>query len=201
MTPMKKIFLSASIPARDRDAKYYDSADMDAITNAVKALARVIVPRTHLVWGGHPAITPLIRSELSRLHADLKLHVTLYQSEYFREKFPEDNSGFEDVVVIPKEKTKEGSLENMRRHMIGDHEYVAGIFIGGMDGVKEEYELFKSAHPEAAVLPLASTGAAAKFIYDELKEAHKEPLRRLETDHTYMPLFNDIFEKYIEPVH
>ena len=58
---MNNIFLSASIPSPERDRKYYDTADIVAIRDAVRALATVVIPKAHLIWGGHPSITPLIR--------------------------------------------------------------------------------------------------------------------------------------------
>ena len=57
---MFDVFLSASIPDKDRDPKYYETADFVAIRDAVIAIATVVVPEYRLVWGGHPAITPLI---------------------------------------------------------------------------------------------------------------------------------------------
>src|SRR5690606_35061305 len=57
---MKSIFLSASIPLPERDAKYYDTADIVAIRDAVIALTTVVLPHHRIVWGGHPSITPLI---------------------------------------------------------------------------------------------------------------------------------------------
>ena len=58
---LKKIFLSASIPLADRDPKYFDTADNTAIRDAVIALARIVLPKAELVWGGHLSITPLIK--------------------------------------------------------------------------------------------------------------------------------------------
>ena len=63
---LNKIFLSASIPFPERDRKFYDTADIVAIRDAVRALATVVIPRAHLVWGGHPSITPLIRFVLEK---------------------------------------------------------------------------------------------------------------------------------------
>jgi len=57
---LKKIFLSASIPLVDRDPKYFNTADNTAIRDAVIALARIVLPKAELVWGGHPSITEVI---------------------------------------------------------------------------------------------------------------------------------------------
>ena len=58
---LNQIFLSASIPLPERDPIFYQTADFIAIRDAVRALATIVIPKAHLVWGGHPAITPLIR--------------------------------------------------------------------------------------------------------------------------------------------
>ena len=45
--------------------------------------------------------------------------------------------------------------------MLSREELCAAVFIGGMEGVKEEYGLFKELHPEALVLPIPSPGGAS----------------------------------------
>ena len=96
---LTRIFLSASIPSVDRDEKFYKTADIIAIRDAVRALAAVIVPHAHLVWGGHPSITPLIRNVMAKMSSNLQQHVTLYQSLYFQEHFPPDNFDFENIIT------------------------------------------------------------------------------------------------------
>lgn len=82
----------------------------------------------------------------------------------------------------------------MRLRMFNDHEFKAGIFIGGMDGVEVEYEMFKSIHPRAMLFPVASTGAAAKIIYEGMEA---KPDKRLAYDFAYMALFRSLFESII----
>src|SRR4051812_7752125 len=121
---MKNIFLSASIPLPERHPKYYDIADMIAIRDAVIALASIAMPRFRIIWGGHPSITPLIyyviermivnnlkrddwdielseeeKEQINRdLQKQIQQHVTLYQSLYFKDRFPKDNGKFENIV-------------------------------------------------------------------------------------------------------
>jgi hypothetical protein len=54
---MKAIFLSASIPNREPFVHYFDAI---AIREAVLALVSLCVRKTDLVFGGHPAISPLV---------------------------------------------------------------------------------------------------------------------------------------------
>ncbi|MEO9849544.1 MAG: hypothetical protein ABJE80_14155 [Reichenbachiella sp.] len=191
---LNKVFLSASIPYPDRDKKFYDTADIVSIRDAVRALATVVIPKAHLIWGGHPSITPLIRFVLERMDIDLKKHVTLYQSLFFEDKFPKDNFAFENIVLTPKEEGLVESLATMRKSLIEDNEFKVGVFIGGMEGINDEYEIFVKAHPEAIILPMASTGAASKFLYDRFEQNLD---KRLLKDYAYMALFRDFLKDFI----
>lgn len=186
---LKTIFLSASIPHPGRERKYYDTADIMAIRDAVRALATVTIPHTRLIWGGHPAISPLIKMVMETMNADVQEHVVLYQSEYYKNVFPEENSFFGKIELTARAPTRDESLLKMRKAMIGNHSYDAGIFIGGMEGVEEEFEMFRTTHPRALLMPLASTGAAALIIYQSAVNRFNE---RLLNDYAYMSLFRDL---------
>ncbi|MEB3791712.1 hypothetical protein [Acinetobacter sp. IK40] len=190
---LKKIFLSASIPLADRDPKYFDTADNTAIRDAVIALSRIVLPKAELVWGGHPSITPLIRAVLEKQNLQISEHVTLYQSNFFLKKFPSDNNFFEKLIITDELKDQKESLGLMRKKMIVGNNFCAAIFIGGMDGVEDEYKLFKEAHPDVPVFPIASTGAASRILY--FQENFKN--ERLLTDFCYLPLFDELFEEIL----
>lgn len=191
---LNKVFLSASIPYPDRDKKFYDTADIVAIRDAVRALATVVIPKAHLVWGGHPSITPLIRFVMERMNADLKIHVTLYQSLYFEEYFPSDNFSFENIILTEKKNNREESIGIMRKKLISDNDFKVGIFIGGMEGINEEYEMFIQKFPDALILPVASTGAAAKILFDSQPQKYDN---RLQIDYAYMAMFRELLKDYI----
>ena len=145
---LNKIFLSASIPSIDRDRKFYETADVIAIRDAIRALAAVVIPKAHLIWGGHPSITPLIRNVMQKMSSNLKQHVTLYQSLFYENKFPNDNFDFENIVTTKFQPENElESQRMMRNEMIQNNDFKAGIFIGGMEGIFQEYDLFKSERP------------------------------------------------------
>lgn len=192
---LNKIFLSASIPSIDRDEKFYKTADIIAIRDAVRALAAVVIPHAHLVWGGHPSITPLIRNVMAKMSSNLQQHVTIYQSLFFERYFPPDNFDFENIIttkaVVDDQPT---SLLKMRTEMIGNNQFKAAIFIGGMEGIFQEYDIFKSFHPEAIILPVASTGAATKILFDNSPKSYDQ---RLSNDFAYMALFKDLLTDYI----
>ncbi|QDO94437.1 hypothetical protein FNB79_10835 [Formosa sediminum] len=185
---LKNIFLSASIPLPERDAKYYETADVIAIRDAVIALCTTVLPNHRLIWGGHPSITPLVNYVLQKLNMDVQDHVTLYQSRFFERFYPEDNNKFENVILTPTMEDRDNSLRLMRELMLGDKEFAAGIFIGGMDGVEDEYKMFRELHPEALIIPLASTGAAAKFIYENSINRNE----RFQNDYAFSSTFQEL---------
>ena len=155
------VFLSASIPDSRRSPRYAKTADTVAITSAVSALVHVLLGRRPLVWGGHPAITPMIWAVAEDLGVKYGDWVTLYQSKFFAEEFPKENERFHNVVYVdPVPDSREKSLKRMREEMLGHRTFQAGIFIGGMDGILDEFRLFLSMQPQAKSVPIFSTGGA-----------------------------------------
>lgn len=164
---MTAVFLSASVPLPSRHKKYHSTADVMAIREAIKALVVDIIPRGLIVFGGHPAITPLVSTLLADFFPDNLDRAILYQSNEFEGRFPAEVQNFPTVRYTPRsENGLNDSLFKMRSAMISEHKFNAAIFIGGMEGVVAEYEIFRKTHPNALVLPLATTGAAALEIYE-----------------------------------
>lgn len=189
-TKSLNIFLSASVPIAGRaDGKYLATADVIAIRDAVIALTSVALPQYHLIWGGHPSITPLIANVLRHSNKEVNANVTVYQSGFFEREFPEENKDVEKIVITENIGDRDKSLELMRKQMIVDNEYAAAVFIGGMNGVEDEYEMFVKSHPDAKILPVASTGAAAQMLFERYKNQFD---KRLKTDMAYGSLFKDL---------
>ena len=197
---LNKIFLSASIPLPERHPRFYDTADFIAIRDSVKALATVAIPNLELVWGGHPSITPLIRHVIEKMGGESNRHVTLYQSRYFEGSFPKSNISFENIIYTPAVSTLEESLLIMREEMIGKNQFVAGVFIGGMKGILDEYEIFGKFHPDALCIPVASTGAAARALFNILEGMNFKPNDRLLNDYAYISLFKELLGEYLDPI-
>lgn len=155
------IFLSAGVPDPRRGPDYAATADSVAIGAAVSALVHITLGRRLLVWGGQPAITPMIWVVAQDIGVDYGRWVRLYQSKHFKDEFPEDNERFQNVTYTDDiEGDRQKSLLAMRERMFSEHEFKAAVFIGGMDGIIQEYELFRRFQPEAAVIPIISTGGA-----------------------------------------
>jgi hypothetical protein len=188
---LKNIFLSASIPLKERDPKYFDYADIIAIRDSVIALATVVLPNHRLIWGGHPSITPIIYYVMERLGLKVQDHVLLYQSKFFEKFFPEDNNKFENVILTENTGEVESSKLLMRKRMFSENHFVSGIFIGGMEGIEDEFKLFKEFHPKALILPISSTGAASQILFNNFLSSDLKN-QRLVNDYAYMSLFQDL---------
>src|SRR3546814_10321019 len=73
----------------------------------------------------------------------------LYQSTYFKDRFPEDNKYFETVLVDDVAENLADSLGLLRTTMLS-RPIEAAVFIGGMEGIYQEHEIFRALHGSAA---------------------------------------------------
>lgn len=184
---MGAIFLSAGVPDPKRGPEFAATADTVAITAAVSALVHVTLGRRRLVWGGQPAITPMIWVVAEDFGVDYGDWVRLYQSQHFKDEFPEDNERFNNVTYTPNiDEDREKSLLAMRTQMFTDTEFSAAVFIGGMGGIIQEFELFRQLQPRAAVVPILSTGGATLNVGKRLDGLKSE----LSTDLDFVGLLH-----------
>jgi hypothetical protein len=185
------VFLSASVPDPRRHEKYWATADVTSIREAVRALAIVVLQRRMLVFGGHPAIAPLIVMVAQRMGCEQK--VRIFQSEYFRRVVPKESLTLPRITWTDDVDGDEArSLDYMRSKMLADSEYAAGVFIGGMDGVEKEFDLFRQMHPSLPVYPVASTGGAARLIWEKSTEMPAPIREDLSEDIVYDALFRSL---------
>ncbi len=181
------IFLSASVPDPKRAPQYAATADTVAIASAVNSLAHVTLGRRILIWGGHPAITPMIWLVAENIGVDYGSWVRLYQSKHFSDQFPEDNEQFRNVTYTENiENDRNKSLDAMREQMLSDYRFAAAVFIGGMDGILEEFDMFRRLQPHAAVVPVVSTGGASVELANRIP--HVDP--DLVDDFDYVSVFH-----------
>lgn len=181
------IFLSASVPDPVRGPEYAKTADAVAIAAAVSALVHVVLGRRPLVWGGHPAITPMVLVVADGLGLEYGRWVKLYQSRHFADEFPEDNARFQNVVFTDDvERDREKSLLAMRERMFKENAFRAAVFIGGMGGIIDEFDLFRRFQPDAATVPVVSTGGAVLRIAERLPGLDRD----LAEDLDYVAVFH-----------
>ncbi|MBV8231787.1 MAG: hypothetical protein JO329_17525, partial [Planctomycetaceae bacterium] len=122
----------------------------------------------------------------------------IYQSEFFRNVIPPVAKKFPNLLWTPEVPGDEvASLRRMREEMIGSQPFVAAVFIGGMEGLDEEWDLFTRIHPNAPAFPVASTEGAARLIWQNwsppnLPSIPADVKTRLDQDVQYRHLFRDL---------
>jgi hypothetical protein len=166
MTP--RVFLSAGVPHGDR-AKAYEPYLAAAIMDAVLDVARVLLRRrARIVCGAQPAISPVLLKTAPE--ASDGLSVEIFQSKRYRGEVPQTTLDLEQEgrgrirwIEGTRDEPKPVSLTRMRHAMLAG-QMDAGVFIGGMDGVEEEFSLFRDRHSAAPVFVLAGPGGAARRL-------------------------------------
>jgi hypothetical protein len=173
---MSAIFLSASVPVVGR-GNYHETSDPFLIQFAVREFVKAVIRNKQIVWGGHPAITPMIWTICSDLKINYSDSVILYQSLFFEDQFPQENEKFGNVVFVDSVPgDRETSLLHLREAMLSRPDLEAAVFIGGMEGVEDEYKLFKKFHSKAKVLPVPAPGGAALLLAKQMGGFDKSKL-------------------------
>lgn len=169
---MGAIFLSASVPVPGR-APFDQDCEPQMIQSAVSALATVALGRKTLVWGGHPAITPMLWASAQEFGVQYATAVRLFQTKFIpKEDFPEENKHFANVTYVDAvDGDLAKSLLAMRTAMLQSTEFDAAVFIGGMEGVIDEHALFSQTHPKAKCIVIETTGGAARKLAATLNYA------------------------------
>lgn len=169
---MGAVFLSASVPALGR-APFDQDIEPQMIQAAVGALAAAVMGRRVLVWGGHPAITPMLWAAAKSLGVKYADSVRLFQSRFWKEEdFPEENKHFGNVTyVVAVDADRDRSLQAMRLEMLRSSTFEAAVFVGGMEGISDEHALFAHLYPQAKCVPVAVTGGAARMLATKLNYA------------------------------
>lgn len=170
----KAIFLSASIPDPARWSGEYDALE---ITDAVVAAGRsVLTVGGTLVTAAHPTIAPLLLYLAAEFPVGKKPSVVVYQSRLFTDVLPDATRRFEDQGVgllrwtdavdgdRPEHGAWDRSLAVMRRAMLVDTSPAAGIFVGGMEGIRDEFLLFRDLFPTRPVYALGRPGGEARAL-------------------------------------
>ena len=193
----RSVFVSASIPDPTRWDGDFDALE---ITDAVVALARVFLTAGwRLVSAAHPTIAPLllyVAAELARPNdPERTSRVTIYQSELFEDVLPTATRRFEADGVgsivwtapspgdLPQPGKWDSSLEIMRRQMLAETQPAAGLFVGGMQGVPDEYRMFAERLPGRPRFPIGRPGGEARSLAHEIDS----PLRPLLVDGDVYP--------------
>ena len=171
---MGAVFLSASVPV-PRRGTYFERTNPQLIQFAVREFVTTVLGRKLLVWGGHPAITPMVWRICEDLGVRYSEATVLYQSRFFEDQFPVENARFKNVRLIDAHAAgRAESLAAMRRQMFEDTTFDAAVFIGGMEGIFEEYAKFVELQPKARIVPVAAPGGAAGDLAAEIMPENQD---------------------------
>jgi hypothetical protein len=189
----QKVFLSASVPSPAAAQRYRRGEDTHLdIGEAVVGLARaVFVEDGVLVFGGHPAISPLVAMVAGEYISprlveggggEVQAPIQIYQSRAFEDYLPDETlmmfrAGYATLhwteavggerfdPTVPRDRPRcPRSLRHMRERMIGETSPLAMVCIGGMEGVEQEVEVFQELRPGAPIYVFGETGGAAALL-------------------------------------
>jgi hypothetical protein len=165
------------------------------IEEAIIGLARNIFQAGgKIIFGGHPSISPLVAMVATEFRISKGIEnmnrkeshekpITIFQSKAYAEVIPEETSGlfklgYSDIIwtdVVAGEKFDptlseqsqcKKSLRSMREKMMRE-KIDALVCMGGMEGVEEEFEMFRELHPNKKIYVLKTTGGASKLIANQ----------------------------------
>lgn len=172
-------------PWPQRSASYQQRREESKIRRAVSWLCQLALRRDYrLVFGGHPAISPLVLDVADRFAPPGDdCRVVIFQSAFFLSIIPAASRDIgrwsRGVMVVTdavpnadEAEARRRSLTEMRDLMTRPTGLRAALFVGGMSGVLEESLLFRRNQDERPLYALASTGGAAAFLLDQEELVH-----------------------------
>ena len=161
----RTVLLSASFPSGE-GGKAFEPYDVDAIADAVSTFVRAIFfANGRLSFGSHPTITPQVL--LAASEYDQRGVVDVFFSEEYVDKMSSEtvrliDGGYGILYKVP-------DVPTLRQRMMTTN-LVAGVFIGGMEGVVEEFHLFREKFPGRPCIPIAGPGGAARRLANEVAD-------------------------------
>ncbi|MBB5632196.1 hypothetical protein BKA04_000419 [Cryobacterium mesophilum] len=168
-----RLFVSASIP--DPLRWVGDFEPMEILDAVVSTSREVLAIGGTLVTAAHPTIAPVLLFLASEFPPPEtgKPRIVVYQSRVFELELPADtrkliNSGLGDVrftEAVAGEtsdlRNRRQSLRRMRRQMLEEMKPEGAIFVGGMEGVDEEWEMVGVQLPHCKRYAFAKPGGQA----------------------------------------
>lgn len=172
----KRLFFSAAMPDTKDQAELAAALLPGFVVTFVQTMFELGVT---VVYGGHPSVTPLIYKSVIDLASDRSGRIELHQGRYWlnRRDLPNealDRRVFDDVHWHGCGEDPERDLLTLRGAMIAG-ELDAAVFaggatecpVGGVPGIIDEYQRFRSAHSQRPVFVLGlGEGAAVSLVAD-----------------------------------
>ena len=172
---MTRILLSAARPwgRRARAVRPYSHPDIDL---AAAAVIEAILERPGVVlrFGGHPSITPLVLNLANSYPGQQGERVELVYSAFFAGEYTDEMRRLADIEGVGSTETpraenpdvasaRASSLTTMREILTAPR--IDGVFfIGGMDGLDEEFATVSERHPRALLYHFLAPGGRAATL-------------------------------------
>ena len=172
------IFLSASFPSDDERGRRFP-ADPGLVADAVAAISQAILRSgARIVSGGHPTITPLLLFICDQ--NDWHERLDIYQSERYRDRIPAETwrlseQGFGSLHFTPSVGDEKTDLLTMRQALFDESQPRAAVFVGGMEGILDEWEMAKERGILCVPVP-SSGGAAARLGAPDIEDPESRQL-------------------------
>lgn len=194
------IFLSGSIPDPDRWEGAFDPLE---ITDAVVTFARACLTSNYrIVTAAHPTLAPLLLYVAAEFPPSDEPSIVVYQSLLFGNVLPTETRRFEAEGVgqlvwtdahdgdRPEPGCWDASLKLMRGRMLRETDPQGAVFVGGMEGIRSEFDMFSTLHHDRPMLAVRRPGGeAATLISSEMQSA----LLDLDQELTYPSLWREYF--------
>ena len=183
------------------------------IRRAVSWIAREALARDYLlVFGGHPAISPMVLDIAERVvPSDDEIRVLVFQARIFKNAMTEaaiDLARWRHGCMVLTQppsgdpadtRQRVPALSRMRAEMTALPNLTAAVFVGGMSGLLEESMRFAERHPGTPRYAVGSTGGAAQFLLERRPDQHSGNrtaglLTALTSDPSYGALAVRIFD-------
>lgn len=172
------VMLSASMPT-----ELFGTPRAQNLYTAITLFThQVVASNGHIVFGGHPSITPLVHETIANLGKKKVVH--LFQLNRFKDMAPQeihDDHVFHDITWIGDMKaSKEEELGQMRDAMAAASQ--SAVFIGGkttdsltpqVPGIRDEYNRFLAKHPDGPVYLTGFMDGEALNIIAELEKKNE----------------------------
>ncbi len=158
-----------------------ETARLELIAETVLGLAGALEDAgVGLVFGGHPSITQMLAPLVLEPGRRKDPWLILFQHERFWDSFVEDvgvMAWMEGVTCVLTRRTGGGEdlkteMARMRESMLEVPGIEAAVFVGGLDGIEEEYDLVKEKLPGIRRFAVGvGGGAAAELLLGKGLEA------------------------------
>lgn len=162
------VFLSASFPSADDRGRRFEPFDAAAAADAVTAVARaVLMSNGRLVFGAHPTISPLVLLVAAETAGAGSVEV--YQSCWFEDVIPVETrtlieAGHGVLHWVDAAETRPASLAALRQQMLSRPDLIAGVFVGGMEGIRDEFAALGALRDDVVRVPVPGPGGAAREL-------------------------------------